>query len=72
MIRRGCEPAMTLSVHSVLTMLPARFSLLVLLALVSTTSALQAVCEFQGDGTGELEGWLLLNELETPDGTEIT
>merc|ERR550532_3837459 len=32
-------------------MLPARFSLLVLLALVSTTSALQAVCEFQGDGT---------------------
>ena len=58
-----------MSVHSVLTMLLARFSLLALL--VSTTSALQAVCEFQGDGTGEMEGWLLLNEFETPDGTEI-
>ena len=56
-------------------MLLTRFPLLALLALlavVSTTSDMQqAVCEFQGDGTGEMEGWLLLNEFETPDGTEI-
>ena len=54
-------------------MLLTRFPLLALLTLlVSSSSALQqAVCEFQGDGTGEVEGWLLLNEHETPDGTEI-
>ena len=47
-------------------------ALLALLAVVSTSTAMQqAVCEFQGDGTGEVEGWLLLNEHETPDGTEI-
>ena len=61
--------------QSTQTMLLTRFPLLALLALltvVSTTSDLQqAVCEFQGDGTGEVEGWLLLREYETPDGTEI-
>ena len=67
MIRRGSERSQT--VHSVLTMLLTLFPLL---ALLSSTSAFQqAVCEFQGDGTGEVMGMLLLNEFDTPDGTEI-
>merc|ERR1719219_483407 len=53
-------------------MLLALFPLLALLAQLSSTSAFQqAVCEFQGDGTGEVMGMLLLNEFDTPDGTEI-
>ena len=55
--------------HSVLTML---LPLIPLLALISSASAfLQASCEFQGEGTGEVRGLLILNEYDTPDGSEI-
>ena len=71
MIRRGSEPAS----QSVLTMtmLLPQFPLLALvLALFSPASAfLQASCEFEGEGTGDVRGLLLLNEYDTPDGTEI-
>merc|ERR1712227_253843 len=42
-----------------------------LLALISSTSALKAVCTFNGEGSGEVTGDILLIEHETPDGTEI-
>ena len=63
------------SVTSVLTMpmLLPLFPLLALVtALLSSASAFQqASCEFQGEGTGDVRGLLLLNEYDTPDGTEI-
>ena len=49
-----------------LTLFPVLLSLL-----VPPTSALTAVCEFEGAGTGEVRGSLLLTEYDTPDGTEI-
>lgn len=71
MIRRGSEPAS----QSVLTMpmlLPLFPLLALVLALLSSASAFQqASCEFQGEGTGDVRGLLLLNEYDTPDGTEI-
>merc|ERR1711990_489812 len=42
-----------------------------LLALLSSTSALTAVCSFRGEGTGNVTGDIFLTEHETPDGTEI-
>ena len=60
--------------QSVLTMLLTVFPLLALLlpSTSTATSYTQATCEFQGDGTGEVVGFLLLDESETPDGTEIS
>merc|ERR1711973_183021 len=42
-----------------------------LLALLSSSSALQAVCTFSGEGSGQVTGEILLIEHPTPDGTEI-
>merc|ERR550532_3413062 len=42
-----------------------------LLSLLSSSSALTAICTFKGDGVGQLTGDILLTEHETPDGTAI-
>ena len=42
-----------------------------LLSLLSSSSALTAICTFKGDGVGQLTGDIILTEHETPDGTAI-